>query len=546
MGLRASISTRRAAAALIVVSVAVSLTINRAIAQASERAAFVGAQATVEPFASPLPTATTDDAVPLQGPRVLLLGDSVMDQQGSAATFLLQQTGVNARTVGLWGSGLLTTDQYDDGTTNPSGIWFARARAELARMHPDLVGVYLNHNYWPPFPHDANGHTITDLWSDAGQSMIRQQARAFITLLRSRGAAVFFVAPIPTGPNAIWHAYEPVLRAMRVPVADSAAAVADAEGSRVETKPACDGAPERVRPEGDLHLTRFGAARAGTALAAYIARRLHVDLRDVAAPGDRTVALVPLADGRGYWLVACEGSVFHFGAAPPLDGARDAVAGHGGVVAAARTPAGNGLWLVTADGTIAPAGDAPPLAFSTHPQAPITSAAAVPGGAGLWATSATGEVLHAGIAEDLGMPTDTPSPVVGIAAAPDGQGYLVATASGDVYGFGSGRLPGRVPVDAGASIVGIAAAPDGAGYWLTAADGRVFAAGSARPVGAAVWKPSSEPWAAVAAPPGPAVGITAQPGSDAGYWVVGSTGRVVACGDARSYGGDNNLALFTP
>ncbi len=48
-----------------------------------------------------------------------------MDQQGSAAAFLLRQAGVDARVVGLWGSGLLTTDQYDNGKTNSSGLWFA-------------------------------------------------------------------------------------------------------------------------------------------------------------------------------------------------------------------------------------------------------------------------------------------------------------------------------------------------------------------------------------------------------------------------------------
>jgi hypothetical protein len=543
MGLRASIPPRRAAAALIVVAVAVSLTISRAIAQASEHVAMIDAQSTVDPITWTPSTSVAYSPTRSRVPRVLLLGDSVLDQQGSAAAFLLRQAGVNAHVVGLWGSGLLTVDQYDNGKTELSGMWFARARAEIARLRPDLVGVYLNHNYWPPFPHDANGRSITDLWSDEGQTMIRRQARAFITLLRSHGSRVFFVAPIPSGPNAIWHAYAPLLRAMDVPVADSRAPLANADGSRAETTESCDGSRQRVRPEGDLHLTRFGAGRAGTALATYIAARLRVDLRDAAAPGERTVALVPRADGRGYWLVACDGSVYHFGSAPPLGGARAAVAGHGGVVAAARTPGGRGLWLVTADGTIAGLGDALPLAFTTRPKAPVTSAAAVPHTIGLWAATATGEVLRAGNATSFGKRTRTSAPVVGIAASPDGRGYLLATATGNVYGFGNAHARGRAP--SGASIVGIAPAADGRGYWLTAAGGRVFAHGSARLRGTGVWKPSSAPWAAVAPPPGPTVGITARPGSDAGYWVFGSTGRVVARGDARPYGGDNNLALFT-
>jgi hypothetical protein len=547
MGLRASIPSRRAAAVLIIVSVALSLTISRAIAEASERVAMIDAQTTVDPVAR---KATTSNAVPIpprRAPRVLFLGDSVMDQQGSAAAFLLRQHDVDARVVGLWGSGLLTEDQYDDGVTKLSGMWFTRARREIVRFHPDLVGVYLNHNYWPPFPHDANGHTITDLWSAAGQAMIAQQARAFITLLRSGGAQVFFVAPIPTRANAIWHGYAPALRALHVPVAYSAPPIANADGSRSETKSSCDGTQQRVRPEGDLHLTRFGAGRAGTALATYVAKRVHVDLDDDAAPGDRTVALVARADARGYWLVGCDGSVYHFGTAPALSGARPAVAGHGGVVAAARTPNGNGLWLVTADGTIASLGDAPPLAFTRRPTTPVTGATAIPGAAGLWATTTTGDVLGTGFAPDFGHLTGATAPVVGIAATPNGGGYLLVTATGDVRGFGNARTRGSTgPARHGASIVGIAAARDGAGYWLADADGRVVAKGSARFRGTGEWHRPSVPWAAVAPPPGPTVGIVARPGSDAGYWVFGSTGRVVARGTARDYGGDSNLALFTP
>jgi hypothetical protein len=546
MGLRASIPTRRAAAVLIIVAVSLSLTITRAIAQASERVAIIGGQSTVDPFVATLPISQASAQEPSREARVLLLGDSVMDQQGGAAAFLLQQAGVDARAIGIWGSGLLTVDQYDYGKTKSSGMWFARARAEVDRMRPDLVGVYLNHNYWPPFPHDANGRAITDLWSEAGQSMIRRQARAFITLLRSRGASVFFVTPIPSGPSAIWHAYEPVLRAMDVPVADSASPLANADGTRAETKAACDGSQLRVRPERDLHLTRFGAGRAGTALATYIAARLHVELRDIAAPGDRTVALVPAADARGYWLVACDGSVYHFGEAQPLGGAHHAVAGHGGVVAAARTPTGGGLWLVSADGTIAALGDAPSLAFTTRATAPVTGATAVPNTVGLWATTVTGEVLRAGFTRSFGNLTGAATPVVGIAATPDGRGYVLAAASGQVHGFGSARVRGDVvSIGADAPIVGIAPAADGGGYWLTDADGRVFTTGTARFCGGDVWEPSSEPWAAVAPSPGPTAGVAARPGSNAGYWVFGTTGRVVARGDARAYGGDNNLALFT-
>src|SRR5712691_5990917 len=45
-------------------------------------------------------------------PKVLFIGDSVMDQQGSAAAFALRQNGINAKSLGAWGTSLLTRNQY--------------------------------------------------------------------------------------------------------------------------------------------------------------------------------------------------------------------------------------------------------------------------------------------------------------------------------------------------------------------------------------------------------------------------------------------------
>ena len=101
-------------------------------------------------------------------------------------------------------------------------------------------------------------------------------------------------------------------------IADSARALKNASGLRAETKASCTGAQERVRPPGDVHLTRFGAGLAGTALAEFVATLVHANLRGNAAPGDAVAALVPTPTGRGYWLVGCDGSVFHFGDAAPL------------------------------------------------------------------------------------------------------------------------------------------------------------------------------------------------------------------------------------
>jgi len=540
MGLRSSIPARRAAVILLVVASVVAMTINRAIANASPLATV------------PFPASSL---APTPPPRVLLMGDSLMDQQGSAATYLLRQAGVDAKTIGLWGSGLLTVDQYDDGITKPSGLWLARAAHEIAHFDPNVVGVYLNHNYWPPYPRDAHGHVITDLWSRSGQEMIGQQARALITILRARGADVFFVAPVPEAQlgdpspaawDPIWHGYLPVLRALRVPVADTTQLLAAPDGLRVEEQPSCDGTPRRIHPRRDLHLTRFGASRAGTTLAEYVADIVHADLRGNAAPGDRTAALVPTLDGRGAWLVGCDGSVYHLGDATPLAGARARLAAHGGVVAAVPTPAGAGLWLVAADGTIANVGDAPLLAFATPPAHRLTGATGVPGHDVLWATDASGQVFGAGAAAPAG-PIDVPpgERVVGIAATPDGRGAWLATGAGHVLAVGDAPAL-RSPTASAAPVVGIAATPDGRGCWLVRTDGVVVAAGEAPLLGTAIYQAPPYPYNVVNAPPGPAAGIVAAPGSDAGYWVFGTTGRLVARGRTRDLRGDNNLALFTP
>src|SRR5258706_16486099 len=110
--------------------------------------------------------------------------------------------------------------------------------------------------------------------------MLRRQVTALIRILRSHGARVFFVKPIPAGKvgnpdpnvwNSIWHGYRPALNAMHIPVIDSSAVLAGPNGLRTETRTSCTGAQERIRPYNDLHLTRLGSGFAGTALASYVA-----------------------------------------------------------------------------------------------------------------------------------------------------------------------------------------------------------------------------------------------------------------------------------
>jgi hypothetical protein len=502
-------------------------------------------------------------AAQVHAPRVLLMGDSVMDQQGSAAAFELRQDGVDAKSMGAWGTSLLTRDQYDLGKSKPAGVWLHLAAQQISTFDPDVVAVSLNHNYWPPYPRDSAGRLIAGdagLWTPTGQSMLRAQATALITILRSRGARVFFVAPIPAGTianpdpdvwNPIWHGYQSTLKTLHVPVIDSSAPLKGPNGLRVETKPSCTGASERIRPPDDLHMTRFGAGRAGSALGAAVARIVGANLNGNAAPGDTTAALVAVPSGGGYWLVGCDGSVYHFGTAAHLPGARAAIAGHRGVAAAAATRDGKGLWLVAADGKIASVGDAPVMTFAVKPASPITGASVTPDGKGIVATTDAGVVVTAGTARNHGSLARgrEQARIVDIEATRDGRGYWLVDRGGEVFAFGDAHLSGSLSgagahVPAG-GIVGMAATPDSGGYWEVGADGSVFSFGDAKFLGTARWVTPPYPYSVLTVPPGPATDVVTAPGARQGYWVVGTTGRVTNAGAAVGHAGDSGLAMLT-
>jgi ribosomal protein L24E len=299
-------------------------------------------------------------------------------------------------------------------------------------------------------------------------------------------------------------------------------------------------------------MTRYGASLAGTSLATAMNAIVGGNVNGSNAPGEHTAALVAAPTGRGYWLVGCDGSVYHFAGAAHLAGARAAVAGHHGVAAAVATPDAKGLWLVTADGTIVPIGDATPMTFDARPARGVTGAKGTPDGRGIVATTSSGVVLTAGTARsfgDLGSRHLTGS-VVGIAAMPDGNGYWLVENDGSLFAFGDAHSYGSAhgaSVDTAAGrIVGLAATPDGRGYWEVAADGSIFAFGNARFLGTGRYVTPPYPQSVLRATPGPSIDVVAAPAAAQGYWIVGDTGRVTNRGAAVGDGGDNNLAMLTP
>jgi hypothetical protein len=223
--------------------------------------------------AAAAPTAARQQSAP----RVLLLGDSVLDQLGAPAAGTLRRLGAEVVVDGVWGSTLLTRDQYDMGrpiADGAGGSWFRRADAEVAAFRPTVVGVSLNHNYHEPWPRDAAGREISDTGSPSFATMVRQQIRLFVQHLAVGGATVVLIAPPPHDAAAtlpVWDVYRQVAASDGIPVVDAGASLTDAAGRFSQLRPDCDGTPQAVHSDGP-HLTPWASSVMGTALGGMLAR----------------------------------------------------------------------------------------------------------------------------------------------------------------------------------------------------------------------------------------------------------------------------------
>ncbi|HEY1733180.1 MAG TPA: hypothetical protein VGG23_01950, partial [Acidimicrobiales bacterium] len=168
----------------------------------------------------------------------------------------------------------------------------------------------------------------------------------------------------------------------------------------------------------------------------------------IAPAGSRTslhldapiVAVVPSADGAGYFMVAADGGVFAFGDAR-FAGSCPGIGGCvGSAVAVMPDATGAGYWLVTSTGAVYAFGDATPHGSPGGRSVPVASAVRTPDGGGYWILFADGTVAAEGDAAALGSVAPGGAggldPATAIVPTADGSGYWVATADGAVYPFG--------------------------------------------------------------------------------------------------------------
>jgi SpoIID/LytB domain protein len=241
------------------------------------------------------------------------------------------------------------------------------------------------------------------------------------------------------------------------------------------------------------------------------------------------VGMAPTPDGRGYWVVGANGSLFAFGDAA-FEGSADGLVLNKPVVGMAATADGKGYWLVASDGGIFSYGDAR-FYGSTGDlvlNKPVVGMAATPDGKGYWLVAADGGVFSYG---DAGFYGSTGSlvlnePVVGMSPTHDGKGYWLVASDGGVFAFGDATFEGSMggqPLNR--PVVGMSTIPTGDGYRLVAADGGVF------DFGRALFYGSTGSLHLVR----PVVGM-AGTADGRGYWMVAADGGIFSFGDADFFG----------
>lgn len=202
--------------------------------------------------------------------RVMLIGDSIMDEASCAVAESLSGLGVETSRRAVGGSGLL----------NSPLDWVTTAERLLAAEKPDVVLAVFVGNYIPPAP-DASGRRI-EIDSPEFFAAWQQRAEELSRVVRAAGAQLYWVSPPPIERPPLSHAgrlFEGYTKIEGDRSLNAGEALAGDDGEHVADTITC-GRRRAIRAWDGTHLTADGARIYGQS----IAHELSADLGVLTSP----------------------------------------------------------------------------------------------------------------------------------------------------------------------------------------------------------------------------------------------------------------------
>jgi hypothetical protein len=202
--------------------------------------------------------------------RVMLIGDSIMDQSSCAIAGSLAGLGVETSRNAIGGTGLL----------GGPGDWVVSTEQLLTAEHPDVVLAIFVGNYLSQAT-DASGRRIV-IDTPEFFAAWQQRAEALSKVVRESGAKLYWVSPPPIALPPLSHAqrlFEGYRTIGGDHFLDAGASLASDDGKEVTATITC-GRRRTVRTVDGTHLTADGARIYGQT----IAHQLSADLGVLTAP----------------------------------------------------------------------------------------------------------------------------------------------------------------------------------------------------------------------------------------------------------------------